>query len=208
MGYKLIAQLSLIAASLVLLFTFVQPTLGDIKSKQDELFRYNEAIAKASQYNARLRELITIRDSFSTTDLQSLEKFVPTEIDQLKIMSEIAGIFSNRMIVVNSMTAQEIINPTEDIAFESGIVEDTLMYKDVSYQDFEVTFTGTYDQLREILMLTEASDTLLEIVELNFDSSRSAEITEEGDPSRDAPSGQHIYTIIFRAYGLPIDTSV
>jgi hypothetical protein len=208
MGYKLFAQLALIVAALVLLFAFVQPALGTIKVKQDELFEYNDAIEKVKQFNARLQELISIRDSFSGDDIQALEKFVPTQIDQLKVMSEIAGIFSSRNVPITLFTAGELVNPASDILLEHGILENGESYSNVTYQDFEVTFTGTYDQLREILMLTEASDSLLEVMELNFSTSVANEISEEGNPAEQTPSGEHSYKIVFRTYGLPIDISI
>lgn len=204
MGYKLIAQLTLIVAALVLIFVYIQPALGEMKSRQDELFQLNETIAKATDFNVRLRELISIRDSFSSSDIRALEKFVPTEIDQLKTMSEIAGIFSSRNITVHSLLAHEVVDPFGDISFESGVVTDSGVYTDLSYQDFEVAFTGTYLDLRDVLMLTEASDSLLEVVELNFDTASDA----VEDATQNVARGEHAYNIVFRTYGLPIDTNI
>src|SRR5690606_37373221 len=126
----------------------------------------------------------------------------------LRVMSEIAGIFSSRSVSVISMTAEDVITPSADIAFESGVVADELTYSDISYQDFEVIFTGTYAQLRDVLAHTEASDSLLEVVELSFDSQQRGDVNVDGSPADNAPRGEHTYTIVFRTYGLPIDTSV
>lgn len=209
MGYKLIGQFTLIIASLVILFAFVQPSLQNIKAKQDELFQYNEAIAKAAEFNARLRELTVIRDSFSSSNLDDLERFVPTSIDQLRTMSEIAGIFSSRDITVTSLLARDVVNPMTDVALESGVISESLLTSNLSYQDFEVSFVGTYEQMKEVLMLTEASDSLLEVVELSFDTAPDAiDIDEEGNAVAQAGLGNHNYKIIFRTYGLPIETNI
>lgn len=207
MGFKLIAQLTLITAGLVLIFAYIQPSLADMKTKQDELQEYNDAVAKASEFNARLRELINIRDSFSANDIRALEKFVPTEIDQLKIMSEIAGILSSRNITITKMMAHEIVDPLEGIELETGVIPEGGIYSDLSYQDFEVTFRGTYTDLRDVLVYTEASDSLLEVTELNFDTSTEAEIDEQGNPIDNSRDGIHVYNIVFRTYGLPLTTN-
>jgi hypothetical protein len=209
MGYKLITQTVLIAASLVIIFAFIQPWLGEIKGKQDQLLEINETLARASQFNARLRELISIRDSFAQSDIDALEKFVPTSIDQLRTMSEIAGIFTLRGIAVKSMTAEEMVNPAQgDVEFESGIVPETSANADLSYQDYSVVFDGTYEQMRDVLLLTEASDSLLEIVDLHFNTTVKKEIDENGEITVPTGENEFTFTIVFRTYGLPIETSI
>jgi hypothetical protein len=209
MGYKLIGQFTLIIAALVILFAFVQPSLLSIKVKQDKLFQYNEAIAKAAEFNARLRELIAIRDSFSSSNLRDLERFVPTSIDQLRRMSEISGIFSSRGIIVTSLLAREVVDPMTDVAFESGVVTESFLTSNLSYQDFEVTFTGTYEQMKDVLMLAEASDSLLEVGELSFNAApTAADVDREGNAVTQTGPGTHSYKIIFRTYGLPIETNI
>jgi len=204
MGFKLIAQLTLITAGLVLIFVYIQPSLASMKSKQDELQEYNDAIAKASEFNARLHELINTRDSFSSTDLRALEKFVPSQIDQLKVMSEIAGILSSQNISITKMVAHEIVDPLQGIELESGIIPEGGIYSDLSYQDYEVSFEGSYENLRTVLQYTEASDSLIEVVELNFDTSKVTEKDGLGDPVIDSKKGKHTFNITFRTYGFPV----
>jgi hypothetical protein len=208
MGFKLIAQLTLITAALVLVFLYIRPTLGDIKEKQNELFEYNEAIAKASDFNALLQELIAERDKISETDLRALEKFVPTEIDQLRIMSEISGIFYTHAIQINKMTAHDEVLPQLNVELESDIIMDKSGSRDLSYQDFDVNFKGTYEQLRMVLAFTEASDSLLEVVELTFDEETEAAVDENGEAIAQVGDDEHNFQIVFRTYGLPIQANI
>ncbi len=88
MGYKLISQIVLIVASLVIIFAFIKPSFADIKSIQDEMFQYKDTIAKAAQFNTLLSELIATRDGISPASMEALENFVPSKIDSLQIMKE------------------------------------------------------------------------------------------------------------------------
>lgn len=210
MGYRLLTQAVLIIASLVVIFSFVQPSFGEIEKKQEELAEYRETIERASEFNAKLRQLIQRSDSFSRQDIQALERFVPTKIDSLKVMSEIAGIFSGRNITVTSMTAQQVVDPLSDVSLDDGILaEAELPNLDLSYQDYEVMFVANYQQMREILMLTEASNSLLEVVELSFDTTQIAEVDREGDAvaALQTQEDMIVFKLILRTYGLPVTTN-
>lgn len=209
MGYRLITQGVLIIAALVIVFAFAQPELEKIKEKETKLQQYTEAIDKVSQVNQKLRELVQKRDSFSRQDMQALEKFIPTEIDSLKIMSEIAGIFSSRDITVTTMMAQEMVNPMTDVDFEDSVLAQQVGALNLSYQDYEVVFIATYEEMRDILLLTEASNSLFEVVELTFEATNGAAVDEDGNvaPALLNEEGKNTYMIIFRTFGLPINTS-
>jgi hypothetical protein len=195
MGFKLIAQIVLIVTAFTIIFTFVTPSLATIKSNQDELFQYKEAVLKASQFNARLQELKDIRDSFSQDDMSSLDTFLPTSIDKVSVMKDIESIFGNLGVPVTSIAASEEVSPTGDIVLEG--VEASAAAPVISYQDYEVTFTTSYENLKNLLALLEANATLLEVMELSFDvNMRSAD--EEGA----VPEGQYSFLLVLRTYGL------
>lgn len=209
MGYRLLTQGILIVASLVIIFAFIQPELSVIKEKQDELLKYSETLDKAAQFNARLRELIQRRDSFSQENMAALEKFMPTEIDPLRIMSEIAGIFSTRNITIVSLTANVPVAPIDDIEFEDSVLARAASQMNLAYQDYEVVFIATYPQMREVLRYAEASNSLFEVVELTFDTASEAQVDREGDatPSVATQNDNYTFKIIFRTFGLPVNTS-
>jgi hypothetical protein len=211
MGYRLLTQGILIIASLVIVFSVIQPALERIKVKQSELQQYTDTINRAAQFNAKLRELIGRRDSFSRQDMQSLEKFIPTQIDSLRIMSEIAGIFSSRGIRVNSMVAGDIANPMTNFAFEDSILARQMQpHMNLSYQDYEVVFVSTYEEMREILMLTESSNSLFEIVDLTFEVGGSASVNRQGAvvPTLQRQDDMLTIKIVFRTFGLPVNTNI
>lgn len=178
-----------------------------MKDTQDELFQYSEAVSKASQFNNRLRELIAIRDAFDPADVSSLERLLPSKIDQMEVMRAIEAIFESRNIPIASLTAEDEVSPVTDIAVESPVIVKQ-ENGELSYQDFKVVFSGSYANLRDILALTEMSASLLEVVELDFGSgvNSQTDVDDEGASPIVAQQGndQHQFSLTFRSYGLPV----
>lgn len=201
MRYTLITQIVLIIIAFVIIFTFIKPMFADIKESQNELFEYREAVSKASQFNGRLQELIAIRNSFSQTDVALLENFVPSEVDTLKIMKDIESIFALNGIEVASLTASDEVAPIGDASLESDVIVSDLGI-DIYYRDFELKFKGSYADLKNVLMFSEANSSLLEVVELRFDTVADAQVAADAEEAEATEDDAHNFIIIFRAYGL------
>lgn len=204
MRYTSITQIGLILISLVIIFTFIKPMLTEIKLSQDELSQYSEAVSKATELNAQLKSLVARRNSFSQQDIGMLEKFIPSSIDTLGTMKNIENIFSIRNIPLTSLQAKEEVVPLADTEFVSDIVVDKAN-EVLNYQDFELTFSGSYQELKDILVLLESNITLLEVVDLSFASLPEVVISESDTRSNTTTSGVkggHVYQMTLRTYGL------
>jgi hypothetical protein len=200
MGMKLLAQFVLIAAALVIVFAFIQPTLADIKNVQDELFQYKEAVTKAEEINVRLRELTSARDSLDSSDMLILERFVPTEIDAVNVMKEIEHIFGNSGVTIFSLTAQDEVLPISNVAFEGGQAR-VQQQATTNYRDFEIVFSGSYEQLKQVLGRLESNAVLLEVMNLQFDTSQSRVAEDGGERGQSVSRGQN-FIMTLRAFGL------
>lgn len=185
----------------MIVFTLIRPMLSEIRDIQDQVFVYSDTVAKASQFNARLQELIEIRDSFSGRDMIMLEKFMPTTIDTLAVMNDIESIFKTKEIPIISLTATEVVAPVTDIAFEGDVILEES--QEDNYQDYELTFAGTYEQLKEILLLLERNATLLEVIELEFEKNQSEEIGSESK-AEDLEEGMMSFALKLRTYSLAL----
>jgi hypothetical protein len=200
MTFRLIAQAALIIASFVIFFTFIQPSLAEVKATQDQIFQYKDALDKASQFNARLRELVTIRDSFSPQDLGRLEQFIPDKIDTLSIMKDIETICQLKQAPIISLTAKDIVVPTTDSSFEGHLAASDAVLN-LPYQDFDLSFKGDYWQMKDILRMIESHDVLFDVVNVNFTTGETPLVTD--DNRVDATTLKGDYTITIRAYGMP-----
>jgi hypothetical protein len=211
MRYSLIAQGLLIVVALTILVTFVKPMFADIGNTQNELSQYTDALAKATQFNRRLQELVSIRDGFPAEGMQKLEQFIPSSIDALHVMENIENIFALKNIPIKSMIAKDEVLPFSDVSFEGGYVDgviqnsepiETTPDQSVHQRDFEVTFVGTYANLKDILPMIESNAGLLEIVELDFEPATEATVDGAVIEAADKQDGVYIFKMTIRAYSL------
>jgi len=203
MRYSLLTQVVFITIALVIIFTFIKPAFSEIKELQDQEFIYSDAVAKAAQFNARLQELIERRDSISRADLAVLENFMPRTIDSLKVMNDIESIFRFKNIPLTTLTASDVVQPASDVSFESDIVMESAQ-EGTNYQDFEVSFAATYEDMKDLLSIIEMNASLLEVVELSFESQNFEATAVDGDGA--LPNGMYNYVLNLRAYGLQVSS--
>ncbi len=200
MRNTLITQVALISISLIIIFVFVKPSFMEIKAAQDEIFSYSDVIDKAVEYNQKLQTLIATRDSFSANDIQSLDTFIPSEIDALNIMHDIEAIFALKNIPIFSLTAGEIVLPQGEVALETDIVLPESTNSETAYQDFEVIFVGTYFDVKDVLKMIEANKTLLEVMEVSFEVVEPT-LDEKSVPN-EIPKDSFKFIITLRAFSV------
>ena len=192
MGYKTITQIILTAVALTIIFVYVKPTLIAIRETQDELFQYADATEKASDLNQQLANLVNIQSSFKNSDKIALNEYLPSSIDQMAIMADIATVAEQNDILILSLTAGEVIFPAED-SFIGGerIVSDA-----TTHLDFNLDLEGSYESLKNFLKAIERNKYPLEIRELSFGEFTAPEIEVI---SREQ-SLEGTYTFILRTY--------
>jgi len=203
MRYSLLTQIALIGISIVVVLTVAKPMFSDIKNVQDEIFIYKDAVDKAQQFNSRLQELIAIRDSFSSEDMVRLDRLLPTKIDIPKTMRDFETIFSLQQLTLSSLKA--VTSTGQSPAAEAVYDENGELVASadipLSSQDFEVKFTGSYENLKDVLTAAELNETLVEVTSLKF--GRHVEVIDLSKPaSADKDAEQFDFSIVFRAYGL------
>ena len=196
MGHKLITQLVLITVSLIIIFTFVKPSFSEVATIQEDLFRYRDTVAKATEFNSKLRELVQIESSLSAQEKNALETFLPSKIDAHKVMRDIQAIFDQNGVDITSLQAGEEVSQTRDVVFEE---KDLAEVKAVTYQEFDITFVTTYEAMRDVLSALESNAYLLEVAELSFSGEEERGI-EDFVPDE---SDQSVYILTLRAYALP-----
>ncbi len=169
-------QLILIGASVAITFTYIIPKFQETKQIQDDLFTYTDAVSKASQYNDRLRELIAIKNSLPQEGVLDVENFIPSTIDEMKIMHDIETVFAVNKVLLTKLESTPEVAPTAEVAVESEVPADdgsVIIPEDtgpvgVTYQDFKLTFATSYAGLKSILTVLEQNSALLEVADLKL----------------------------------------
>ncbi len=164
MNYSSISQFALLIISFAIFFTYTQPTIGDIKSVQDETFAYTDAVSKANEFNTKLNQLQSQMNSFRSSDIEALEIYLPDEVDSLTVMADIETIARQNNVQILSMTKVQSDEASGDVQFEDQLIEQPK----VATHDFSVTSTGSYEDMKRMLRNFEQNKYLLEVVSFQF----------------------------------------
>jgi hypothetical protein len=193
MNYSSIAQFALLVISFGIFFTYTQPVIGEIKTIQDETFAYTDAVNKASEFNAKLSDLVSRMNSFRTSDVESLETYLPDEVDELTVLSDIETVARKNDVRIVSMAASKVDEAASEgeVNFEGEIIE----LPKISSRDFEVSLSAPYENIKQMLRDLEQNKYLLEVVAFDFGAVTDTASVTVSDISTDGT-----YTMVLRAY--------
>ncbi len=193
MNYSSIAQFALLIVSFAIFFTYTQPVIGKIKTVQDETFAYTDAVNKASEFNAKLSDLVSRMNSFRTSDIEALETYLPDEVDELTVLSDIETIARKNNVRIIGMAATKADDAASsgELNFEGEIIE----LPKIASRDFEVSLSASYENTKQMLRDLEQNKYLLEVVEFKFGA-----VTDDAAATvSDAVAGG-TYSMVLRAY--------
>lgn len=203
MGGKLLMQVILIGTSIAMVVTYVRPTLAEIGVIQDEVVRYEDTVAKAAQLNALLRSLSAEEQRVASQERRRLSTYLPDQIDDITVMRDIQNIFEDADVLATTIGTEEVQRASTRAGTVEGSGVAAAEADDSSpvleFQDFTISFLGTYDQLKAVLARLEANAYPLEVVQFSFAAEPAAE-TGVGDIS--LPPGTMGYELTLRAFAL------
>lgn len=192
MNYSSISQFALLIISFAIFFTYTQPTIGEIKTVQDETFAYTDAVSKASEFNTKLSQLMNQMNSFRSSDIEALEVYLPDSVDSLTVMSDIETIARQNNVQILAMAEAEVEDASGNVQFEDEVIAGPK----VSTHDFNVTFSGTYEDVKRMLRNFEQNKYLLEVVSFQFGA-----ITDTAAATvSDAVTPDNGYVMVVRTY--------
>ncbi|MFA6095460.1 MAG: type 4a pilus biogenesis protein PilO [Candidatus Paceibacterota bacterium] len=89
-----IVSIVLLLASVGLFFGYIDPTYSDIKELKIEQADYERALENSTQLQAERDKLLTKLNEMSATDLDRLQKLLPDNIDNVRLIIDIDNIAS------------------------------------------------------------------------------------------------------------------
>ncbi len=193
MNFSSISQFALLAIGIAIIFTYIEPTFGEIKTLQDELFQYTDAHGKASELNQKLATLVSKVSQFRRSDIDTLEMFLPDQVDTIAVMADIEAITRQHGMQLVSLAAAEVQEGDTDVV----LAEAEVFVPDyTTYQDFSLVVTGPYSDLKRLLGALERNKYGLEIVRLQFGTESQTANTSVSSAA--VPTGG--YGMTLRAY--------
>ena len=162
--FKALTPILAILVALGLFFTYVQPTFEEIRGMQDEISKYDEAVATAQRLRIRLDELNRERNSISLVNLERLEAFLPDRVNEVGLLVDLDALadaynltFGEIQVAAQQAASSQSRRGSDD--------EDDGGSQGPVYSSAELSFSvsGTYDDFRAFLRQIEQSLVLMEV---------------------------------------------
>ena len=151
----------LIIASVLLFVFYVNPTYGNIQVLLESRAEYEVALQNARQLQSLKESLISKRNSFSRADIEKLERLLPDNVDNVKLILELETIAQKHNLELQTASTQE----QEEETNGRGIDIETKEYGIITLA-FELT--GAYPDFVNFLEEVSSSLRIIDISAMSF----------------------------------------
>ncbi|MCK5021628.1 MAG: type 4a pilus biogenesis protein PilO [Candidatus Pacebacteria bacterium] len=148
--FKFVLPLFLIILSGGLFFSYIDPVYQSVSDLKDENSQYDEALNKSKELRSVRDSLLSKYNTFLAKDLDRLKKFLPDNVDNVRLIMEIDSMASKYGVVIRkvdidkSASNSDILGPnTED--FNTINLDFSI---EASYRDFVKFLTDLTNNLR------------------------------------------------------------
>ena len=105
----------LLAASAIALFMmYTDPAYQNVKELQKQAAAYDEALDKSQELKRTRDQLISRRNTFSAESLQKLEKILPDNVDNIRLIIDINAIAARHLLSIKNIDLGEISDSASD----------------------------------------------------------------------------------------------
>jgi len=159
-----IIPIMLIIASLGAFLGYVRPRYEVIKELESQKASRDETLTKSRQLQTLRDDLLKRLNTFPTSNLTRLEKMLPDNIDNVRLIIDISAMAAQRGVVVKNVKNLS----AESIA--ENAKKETVSDKNSKYGSvvLDMTVTASYDNFIAFLRDLEKSLRLVDIVSLSF----------------------------------------
>lgn len=169
----------LIAVSVGLFYTYINPQYVKIEELRAQETRYAEAMQQVREIETIKQELLTKYNSFTPDEIGRLEKLLPDQVDDVRLVLDLDGMASRHNILIKGV---KVVRPAEVQAFDVNA-------QPKMYDALKVTFSFEAD-FENFLAFTKELEGSLQIVDPTLVSIRAAN------------GGRFEYTMTVNAYWL------
>ena len=160
----------MVALTVGIIFTYVQPTFAKIGSLQEAIVQYQTESSKVNDVINSLANLVAKTNNIPASDLKALLTYMPDSVDHVAVSRDLLAI---------SLEAGAYLESVE----YSGILVSSTAEEGKEFLPVEHTFTvglkGTYDQTKKFFSLLEQNNYPLEVHELSITSTETGVINSE-----------------------------
>ena len=164
----------LIAIAVAIFFIFASPVYNELSILRDEEAAYDEALGNSKALENERDKLTAKHNSFKREDLQRLEKLLPENVDNIRLILEIEQLASPYgMALKNVQYSTEAANATPQ---PGAVAQRDVKTSRSGYGvlDLEFTVSGNYDDFIKFIRDLENNLRIVDISSVEFSSNTSA----------------------------------
>jgi hypothetical protein len=151
MSKNLLVQVAMIALSIGIVVTFVEPTFSEIGELQDDIAVYQTEQRKVSEVNNQLSSLVRVLNEVVPDDQRRLLTYMPDTVDTISVVRDLSLISNEAGVLFVSAVSAGLKNATN----QSEKVADSIQPKE---HLFNLSVEGTYGQLKNLFILLEQNN--------------------------------------------------
>lgn len=171
---RLIIPVLLVAASIGLFMLYTDPAYQEVKALQAQVAAYDEALDKSQELKKTRDQLISRRNTFPAEGLQKLEKILPDNVDNIRLIIDINAIAARHSLAIKEIELGEVSDSAEGRselavgASGSAIGSVTLGF----------TIAASYESFLAFLQDLEHSLRVVDIESISFESDDAAAVSD------------------------------
>lgn len=164
--FKFALPIFLILLSGGLFFFFVDPNYQEIQALREEQSQYDEALNKSAELRVVRDTLLSSYNTFDPKDIEKLDKIIPDNVDNVRLVMEIDALASKYGAVIRKVDVNSSINETESLGrnIKKYNTINLNLVIESSYSDF-VKFLG---DLSSSLRIIDVNNLSFESTELGL----------------------------------------
>ncbi len=164
---QLLLPLILFGASAALFVVYTNPEYQKVQALQAEQASYDEALTKSQEVKKERDRLISRRNTFDTANLEKLEKILPDNVDNIRLVIDINNIAARHGISVSDVQLGTI----SDAAEARGASAVGASGSAVGSVELGFSFSSTYEDMLAFLVDLEHSLRIINVEQIGFTAS-------------------------------------
>lgn len=168
---RVLFPIILIFVAIAGFFGVVAPAYQDMSSLKSEVAAYDEALQNSRSLEEERDKLTQKFNSISSNDLDRIEKLVPDNVDNIRLILEIEKLASPYGMVLKDVHYEAVKEDKEDGAKQGGIAKTT--NQEYGSWDLEFSTEGNYEDFTQFLKNLEQNLRIVDIASIQFSSGAS-----------------------------------
>ncbi len=169
--FKFILPIILIGAAIAGFFMLTNPLYKNISLEREQVASYNEALNNSKALEAERDKLTQKYNSFDPENLIKLQKLLPDNVDNIRLILEIEKIASPYGMVLKDVK----YDATKKDATSQAITQkaENSLHKDYDVWNLEFSTQGTYNNFVNLIKDLENNLRIVDISSIQFSSNAS-----------------------------------